>query len=65
MGTVWKPQPSEIYQFWIEAIENEASDRLSDWELNFIASITERLKYGPLTEAQVDKLESIYTKYTS
>lgn len=65
MGTVWKPQPIEVYKDWIDSIETEASDRLNDWESTFVSNIRERLLYGPLTEAQADKLESIYVKYTS
>ena len=65
MPPVWKPQPIEVYRDWVDSIIEEASDLLTDWEANFINDIDIRLDSGPLTEAQANKLESIYTKYTS
>lgn len=66
MGTVWKPQPIDVYKSWIDAIKNEASDKLNDWEISFVESIESKLDNNwNLSEAQANKLESIYTKYTS
>jgi len=62
---IWKPQPREVYQEWIDTIITEASDDLNDWESKFIESIQRHLYYGDLTEAQAEKLESIYVEKTS
>lgn len=65
MAEIWKPQSIKVYAEWIAAIESEASDKLNDWETGFIASLTMRLDNGmTLSEAQAEKLESIYTKHT-
>lgn len=65
MGIIWKPQPIEVYQAWIGAILDEASDSLTDWEINFIESISTRLNTGKnLTLNQAIKLESIYIRVT-
>ncbi len=66
MAEIWKPQPLAVYISWIEAIEKEASDKLSDWENTFVANIIMRLDNGyTLTQSQAEKLEQIYTKHTS
>ena len=36
---MWKQLDREVYKSWVEAIINEASDKLSDWENSFIESI--------------------------
>lgn len=66
MAEIWKPQPIEVYKQWYDAIEQEASDRLTDWESRFVSDIGNRLAYGNLpTQNQAEKLEQIYVKYTS
>ncbi len=66
MAEIWKPQPIEIYQSWVDAIVSEASDDLNDWENKFIDNIQIRLNFGnQLTEEQAKKLESIYSEKTS
>lgn len=65
MAKQWTPQPRSTYRYWVEAILMEASDKLSDWEKNFIDDIDNRLNFNDLTEAQANKLEQIYTKHTS
>ena len=65
MSLIWKPQLIEVYQEWIDAIVNEASDELNDWENTFIDVMQDRLDSGwNLTENQANKLEQIYAKYT-
>lgn len=65
MSEIWKPQPIEVYQSWVDAILNEASDDLNDWETKFMDNIQIRLNFGnQLTEEQVRKLEEIYTTTT-
>jgi hypothetical protein len=66
MAELWRQQPIEVYQGWLEAIESEASDKLNDWETQFIGSMqTKLLKGHNLTEFQAKKLEEVYVKYTS
>ena len=65
MSKIWEPQSIEVYIFWADAIINEAQDKLNNWEIIFIASIQERLEQRKnLTQAQANKLEDIYAKYT-
>lgn len=65
MAEVWHPQPIEIYQSWVDAIIEEASDELNDWETKFMDNIQIRLNFGnQLTEEQARKLEEIYTTVT-
>lgn len=66
MAKVWMPQDPSTIQSWIDTIENEASDRLSEWEMNFIDSIKQQFhRYGKLSEKQEKVLERIYAEYTS
>ena len=59
------PQDNDIYTTWHEAITIEAFDKLNKWEAGFIVSISEQLEINrPLSQAQANKLEDIYTKYT-
>jgi hypothetical protein len=66
MAKIWEPLEMSVYQGWIKAIIEEASDDLSDWESSFVASLEERMsKYGRnLTEPQAVKLEQIYAEKT-
>lgn len=65
MAEMWKPLSIEDYLGWIEAIVDEASDDLSDWESTFIESLNQRLNNNQnLTELQAKKLESIYSEKT-
>ena len=66
MAEIWKPQSIEVYKSWTDALEYEALDKLNDWELSFISSITMRLDKGiDLTQSQAEILEKIYTKHTN
>ena len=52
-------------KYWLETILNECSDKLSDWESNFIESISIRLNYDrPCTDRQHQILERIYAEKT-
>jgi len=66
MPPLWKPQPFEVLQNWIDTIIEEASDTLTDWETKFVDDM--RIRVGnkwPLTQTQEEKLESIYAEKTS
>lgn len=66
MSKIWKPIETEVLQSWIDAILNEASDDLSDWESKFIVDVEMRLARGSqLTQSQEQKLEEIYADKTS
>lgn len=57
---------AEDFRRWVDAIKDEASDKLNDWELNFIDSIDRQLGAGrDLSERQIEKLETIYAEKTS
>ena len=65
MSKIWEPQDFNTYKYWVTSILTEASDELSDWEASFVDSISERLEQNRnLTEAQAEKLESIYAAKT-
>jgi hypothetical protein len=65
MAIIWKPEDLETYLFWVKTIEEEASDELTDWENNFIASISSQLDSKiNLTERQAITLERIYANKT-
>ncbi len=65
MPPVWKPRDNDTLKVWLEAIVNEASEQLNDWEMTFIENIGVKVLSGwTLTQAQEEKLESIYAKYT-
>lgn len=66
MAELWKPQPVEVYKAWLDAIETEASDLLTNWESSFVANIRMRVDNGTLlTQSQEAVLERIYANYTS
>ena len=65
MAKIWEPQPIEVYKEWIDAIVNEASDDLNVWETSFLDSLGDRLASGRnLSEAQANKLETMYSEKT-
>jgi hypothetical protein len=65
MSRIWQSQPREVLQSLIDAIQEEASDDLNDWETHFIADIAIRIANGwSITENQERKLESIYAEKT-
>lgn len=66
MAAIWQPKDKDTLLYWISTIENEASDKLTDWESNFIESINRQLAYkGELSEQQEKILERIYAEKTS
>lgn len=67
MPPIWKPQPLDVLQNWIETIEDEASDQLNDWETRFIDDMRRIviLHRRPLTRSQEETLEKIYAEKTS
>lgn len=66
MAKVWQPQSYEVLKSWIDAILEEASEDLNDWETKFVDDMLHRvINRWPLTETQEKKLESIYADKTS
>jgi hypothetical protein len=66
MSKIWQPQDKDTLLYWIKTIQDEASDKLSDWESNFIDSIDRQLAYkGQLSEQQEKILERIYAEKTA
>lgn len=66
MARIWQPQPFEVLQAWIDAILEEASDDLNDWENKFIDDMAIRVtNRWSLSQSQEEKLESIYAAKTS
>ena len=66
MAKIWKPQSWEVIEQWLKAINEEASDKLTDWEIDFIDSINTRVaNRWTLTENQEKRLEKIYAEKTS
>jgi len=65
MALPWTPRPREILQSWIDAIKDEASDSLTDWENDFMDNIENQLDaHGQLSERQEAVLERIYAEKT-
>lgn len=61
----WISQPPRIHREWLDKVINEAQDKLNRWETTFIESIERQLDMRvPLSQAQEEKLESIYSNYT-
>ncbi len=66
MPPIWKPQPFEVLKHWVDTIIDEASDSLNDWETKFIDEMQIKIiNKWSLTQAQEEKLESIYAQKTS
>lgn len=66
MAKIWEPQGNEVYRSWVNAIINEAQDKLSEWETNFVNSIENQLDMGrTLSQRQAEILERIYADKTS
>lgn len=65
MAKVWEPKDIDLLISWKDAVLNEASDELNDWENSFIESISLKLdRRNPLTERQEEILERIYAEKT-
>lgn len=66
MAEIWKPQSPVVHREWLAAITLEASDKLNDWQTNFISSMEDKLDRGlKLTQNEEQKLEQIYATNTS
>jgi hypothetical protein len=65
MSKMWSPQSNEILIHWLQTIRDEAEEKLTSWELNFIDSIEGKLAFGgQLSEKQENILERIYAEKT-
>jgi hypothetical protein len=66
MAEMWKPKDPTLLRSWLDAILDEASDELNDWETKFISDMEKRLDLNlRLSQAQEEKLEQIYAGKTS
>lgn len=66
MAKIWEPQSIDVYMSWVDAIIDEAEEKLSDWENSFVVSIKNQLiMCRQLSEKQANILERIYTEKTS
>jgi len=70
MAEKWKPKDKKVYIDWILNLrgnEKSWSGRLTKWEQDFCYSLYSRLTdlKLDLTEAQAEKLESIYAEKSS
>jgi hypothetical protein len=62
---MWHPYDAQTYELWLDAIVDEASDQLNDWESKFINDMQNQLRFNSnFTRNQSDMIEKIYTKYT-
>lgn len=65
MPITWRPYDESTYRMWLDAIVDEASDELTDWESKFINDIRVQIDFNSnFSRAQSDQIERIYTKYT-
>ena len=66
MAPIWKPQPNEVLQQWLNTILEEASDQLNDWGTRFIDDMTIKIaNRWSLTQRHEEILERIYADKTS
>lgn len=66
MSKIWEPQSIEVYVGWCDTIKEEVSEKLSQWEFDFVISISLQLaNNNQLTEKQAKILERIYSEKTS
>lgn len=64
MPLPFKPHDKATIVDWLDKLDYHSED-LTSWEIDFVDSMRDAIdKYGRLTEAQQNKLESIYTEKT-
>lgn len=65
MPLMWRPYDESTYRMWLDAIVDEASDELTDWESKFINDMRVQIDFNAnFSRAQSDQIERIYAKYT-
>lgn len=65
MPLMWRPYDESTYRMWLDAIVDEASDELTDWEAKFINDMRIQIDFNSnFSRAQSDQIERIYAKYT-
>lgn len=65
MAEIWKPKKPEVYQQWLKAIDEEATEDLTHWEEKFLEDIRAKVVNGwSITQFQAEKLEEIYAEKT-
>ncbi len=65
MALIWKSVGNETLQSWVDAIIDEASDDLNDWETKFIEDMKIKIdNKWSLTQRQEEILEKIYAEKT-
>lgn len=56
----------QVWKAWLDAVENNRTRELTEWEEDFIASIKRKLARNfSLSDAQADTLERIYAEKTA
>lgn len=66
MPPIWQPPDRETLRLWLDAIEQEASDSLTSWESDFVASLRRQFdEKRTLSQKQCDTLERIYAEKTT
>jgi len=66
MPNPWKPQSSEVYIAWANAVADEAMDKRNPTSRNFISDLIERFELNPNfkpTQKQAEWLEDLYARY--
>jgi hypothetical protein len=55
----------QLLQSWIDTIRDEASEKLTPWESDFVDSVEDQLnRKGKLSDRQEEILEHIYAEKT-
>lgn len=66
MAEIWKPKSLDVLKHWVEVIKDEAQDKLTSWETDFVDSVENQLYSGrQLSQKQEEILERIYAEKTS
>jgi hypothetical protein len=64
MPLPFKPHSKSVIIDWLDQLDYHSEDS-SSWEIDFVDSMRTTIdRYGRLTEAQQNKLESIYVEKT-
>ena len=66
MSKMWRAADLQTIKSWIDTIFEEAEEKLTDWERDFVTSVQARNNLGrDLTQKQEEILERIYSEKTS
>ena len=63
MSKMWRAADLQTIKSWIDTIFEEAEEKLTDWERDFVTSVQARNNLGrDLTQKQEEILERIYSE---